>query len=221
MDFERARFNMVEQQIRPWDVLDQEVLDLLFTVRREDYVPAAHRALAFADTEIPLLVDGRPTGETMLEPKVEARLIQALAVRRHEHALEVGAGSGYMAALLAHRARHVTTYEIHPGLAALARANLERGGVRNAQVETGNGAQPAGEARFEVILLSGSVPFVPETMLQRLAVGGRLAAIVGDAPAMTAQLITRTGEQAFSTENLFETSARRLSGFPAKPAFSF
>lgn len=221
MDFERARFNMVEQQIRPWDVLDQDVLDLLFAVRREDYVPAAYRALAFADTEVPLVVDGQPTGETMFEPKVEARLIQALAVRKHEHVLEVGAGSGYMAALLAHRARHVTTYEIHPGLAALARANLERGGVRNVQVEAGNGAQPAGEARFEVIVLSGSVSFVPEAMLQRLTVGGRLVAIVGDDPAMQAQVITRTQEQSFSAENLFETSARRLTGFPAKPKFSF
>ena len=221
MDFERARFNMVEQQIRPWDVLEQDVLDLLFAVRREDYVPAAYRALAFTDTEVPQVVDGRSTGEVMLEPKVEARLIQALAVRKHEHVLEVGAGSGYMAALLAHRARHVLSYEIRPELAAFARANLERGGVRNAQVETGNGAAPAGDARFEVIVLSGSVPFVPETLLRRLSIGGRLAAIVGEDPAMEAQVITRTGEQSFSALNLFETSTKRLTGFPEKPKFSF
>ena len=221
MDFERARFNMVEQQIRPWDVLEQDVLDLLFAVRREDYVPAAYRALAFTDTEVPLVVDGRNTGEVMLEPKVEARLIQALAVRKHEHVLEVGAGSGYMAALLAHRARHVLSYEIRPELASFARANLERGGVRNAQVETGNGAQPTGDARFEVIVLSGSVPFVPEALLRRLAIGGRLAAIVGEDPAMEAQVVTRTGEQSFSAVNLFETSTKRLTGFPEKPKFSF
>lgn len=221
MDFERARFNMVEQQIRPWDVLDQEVLDLLFAVRREDYVPDAWRALAFADTEIPLIAGGRNTGEVMLEPKVEARLIQALAPRKHEHVLEVGAGSGYMAALLAHRARHVQSFEILPDLASVARANLERAGVRNVKVETGNGAEPAGGASFEVIVLSGSVPFVPESMLARLAVGGRLAAIVGDEPAMEAQLITRTGAHSFSAVNLFETATRRLVGFPEKPKFSF
>ncbi|MEN9316984.1 MAG: hypothetical protein RIS35_3377 [Pseudomonadota bacterium] len=221
MDFERARFNMVEQQIRPWDVLDQEVLDLLFAVRREDFVPQAWRSLAFTDTEIPLVVDGVNTGESMLEPKVEARLIQALAVRRHEHVLEVGAGSGYMAALLAHRARHVMTYEIRPELARFARANLERAGVRNVLVETGNGAEPAGKASFEVIVLSGSVPFVPESMLRRLSVGGRLAAIVGEGPAMEAQVITRTTEQSFSAANLFETAAKPLTGFPVRSHFTF
>ena len=221
MDFERARYNMVEQQIRPWDVLDQEVLDLLFTVRREDFVPQACRALAFTDTEIPLVIDGENTGETMLEPKVEARLLQALAVRRHEHVLEVGAGSGYMAALLAHRARHVMSYEIRPELAKFARANLERAGVRNVLVERGNGAEPSGNARFEVIVLSGSVPYVPEAMLQRLSVGGRLAAIVGEDPAMEAQVITRTTEQSFSAVKLFETSAKPLTGFPSKSQFTF
>lgn len=221
MDFERARFNMVEQQIRPWDVLEQEILDLLFAVRREEFVPPAYKALAFTDTEIPLLVDGERTDETMLAPKIEAKFMQALAVRRHEHVLEVGAGSGYMAALLAHRARHVVTCEIHPGLAAFARANLDRAGIRNAVVEQRNGAEPAGTGRFDAIMLSGSVSFVPDALLQRLAVGGRLAAIVGDAPAMEAQLITRTAENGFSAVNLFETSAKPLSGFPSKDRFSF
>ena len=221
MDFERARFNMVEQQIRPWEVLDQDVLDLLFTVKREDFVPPAYRALAFTDTEIPLVVDGVNSGETMFAPRVEARLLQALAVRKHEHVLEVGAGSGYMAALLAHRARHVVTCEILPALTGFARANLERAGVRNVVVDQRNGAEPAGNAKFEVIVLSGSVPFVPESLLQRLAVGGRLAGIVGEAPAMEAQVITRTDEHSFSAVNLFETVARPLVGFPTKPKFSF
>lgn len=221
MDFERARFNMVEQQIRPWEVIDQDVLDLLLTVRREDFVPPAYRALAFSDTEIPLVVDGRQTGENMLAPKIEAKFMQALAVRKHEHVLEVGAGSGYMAALLAHRARHVITCEILPELAGFARANLERAGVRNAAVEQRNGAQPAGTGRFEVIVLSGSVSFVPDALLQRLAVGGRMAAIVGEPPVMEVQLITRTGETSFSAVNLFETSARPLVGFPRKEHFSF
>ncbi|GAA4413206.1 protein-L-isoaspartate O-methyltransferase family protein [Quisquiliibacterium transsilvanicum] len=221
MDFERARYNMVEQQIRPWDVLDQEVLDLLLVVRREDFVPPAYRAIAFVDMEVPLLIDGARTGECMLSPKVEARLLQNLSVRRHEHVLEIGAGSGHMAALLAHRARHVVSCEIHPGLAAFARVNLDRAGVRNAVVEQRDGAQPAGPASYEVILLSGSVPFVPEALLHRLTIGGRLAAVVGDAPAMEAQLITRTGPDSFTAETLFETVAPRLHGFPEKDAFRF
>ncbi len=221
MDFERARYNMIEQQIRPWDVLDQDVLDLLMVVKREDFVPPAWRAMAFTDMDIPLILDGKPTGEALFSPKLEARLLQQLMVRRHEHVLEVGTGSGYMAALLAHRARRVVSYEIHPGLAAFGRDNLARAGVRNASVVPGNGALPADADRFDVIVLSGSVPFVPPGLLERLAIGGRMAAIVGDAPAMTAQIITRTDEQAFSTENQFETSAKPLRDFPQKERFTF
>ncbi len=221
MDFEHARYNMIEQQIRPWNVLDQEILDLLFVVKREEFVPPAYRALAFTDLEIPLTLDGEKTGECMLEPRVEARLLQNLAVRRHEHVLEIGAGSGYMAALLAHRARHVTTCEIHPGLASFARANLQRAGVRNAVVEQRDGAQVIAGGSIDVILLSGSVAFVPEALLRRLSVGGRLAAIVGEAPAMAAQLITRTGPDSFAAESLFETEAPRLHGFPERDGFRF
>ena len=221
MDFERARFNMVEQQIRPWDVLDQEVLDLLFVVKREEFVPSAYRALAFTDMEIPLVADGKPTGESMLAPKVEARLLQALGVRKHEHVLEVGAGSGYMAALLSHRARHVVTCEIQAPLAAFARANLERAGVRNVRVECLDASTPPGSAQFEVIVLSGSVPFVPDALLQRLAPGGRLAAIVGEQPVMVAQVVTRTGQNSFAAENLFDTSAKPLVNFPQKDRFRF
>jgi protein-L-isoaspartate(D-aspartate) O-methyltransferase len=221
MDFERARFNMVEQQIRPWNVLDQEVLDLLFVVKREDFVPPAYRAMAFTDMEIPLALEGKPTGENMLAPRVEARLLQALKLRKHEHVFEVGTGSGYMAALLAHRARHVVSCEIHAGLAGFAKANLERAGIRNVTVETRNGALPSGGSRFEAIVLSGSVPFVPQDMLQRLAVGGRMVAIVGEAPVMNAQLITRSTETGFAAENLFETSTKALVGFPSRDTFRF
>lgn len=221
MDFERARYNMVEQQIRPWDVLDQDILDLLFVVRREEFVPPAYRALAFTDLEVPLVVDGEKTGECMLPPRVEARLLQSLAVRKHENVLEIGAGSGHMAALLAHRARHVTTLEIHPGLASFARANLQRAGVRNAVVEHRNGAEATVGGNVEVIVLSGSVAFVPEALMHRLTIGGRLVACVGDAPAMTAQLITRTGQDSFLAETLFETVAPRLHGFPEKDGFRF
>jgi len=222
MDFERARFNMVEQQIRPWDVLDQDVLDLLFVVKREDFVPPAYRAMAFTDMEVPLVVDGVRTGEAMFHPRVEARLLQALAVKKHEHVLEVGTGSGYMAALLAHRARHVVTCEIHPGLAAFGRANLERAGVRNVVAEQRDGSRPpAGDKQFDVVVLSGSVPFVPDAFLRCLSMGGRLVAIVGEAPVMEAQLVTRTGENGFAAVDLFETSARTLSGFPARERFRF
>jgi protein-L-isoaspartate(D-aspartate) O-methyltransferase len=221
MDFERARFNMIEQQIRPWEVLDQDVLDLLSVVKREDFVPPAWRAMAFTDMEIPLIVDGKPTGETLFAPKLEARVLQHLAVRRHEHALEVGTGSGYMAALLAHRARRVLTCEIHPGLAAFGAENLRRAGVRNVATDLCNGANPPGTDRFDVIALSGAVSFVPDSLLQRLNLGGRLLAIVGEAPAMTAQLITRTAENAFTTEGLFEISAKPLRDFPQKARFVF
>ena len=221
MDFERARLNMIEQQIRTWDVLDQDILDLLMVVKREEFVPAAWRAMAFTDMDIPLTLPEGPTGESMFPPKLEARVLQHLAVRRHEHVLEVGTGSGYLAALLAHRARRVLSCEIHPGLAAFGTANLRRAGVRNATVETADGAHPPGNDPFDVIVLAGSVGIVPHDLLARLNPGGRLFAIVGQAPAMTAQLITRTGDNAFTTENLFETDARRLRGFPEKERFVF
>ncbi len=221
MDIERARFNMIEQQIRPWDVLDQDVLDLLTVVKREEFVPAAWRAMAFTDMEVPLVLDGKPTGESMFTPRLEARLMQHLAVRRHEHALEIGTGSGYFAALLAHRARRVLSCEIHPGLAAFGSDNLRRAGIRNVAVETTNGARPPGNDRFDVIVLAGSVSFVPADLLERLNVGGRMAAVVGDAPAMSAQIITRTGPATFSAETLFEIVLKRLSGFPEKERFAF
>ena len=221
MDIERARFNMVEQQIRPWEVLDQDVLDLLFVVRREEYVPAAYRRLAFTDMEIPLTIDGKPTGEVMLAPKVEARLLQAVAPRRHESVLEIGAGSGHMAALLAHRAQRVVSAEIRPDLAAFAADNLQRTAVANATVQTGNGLDIAASGRWDVIVLSGSVPFIPDSLLQTLNPGGRLVAIVGDLPMMVAQLVTRVDDRAFSTENLFDTVAPALVEFPRKESFRF
>ncbi len=224
MKTETARFNMIEQQIRPWDVLDPQVLELLASVRREDFVPAAHRALAFVDTPLPLL-PGEPNGPAMLEPKVEARLLQALAVQRHEQVLEIGTGSGFMAALLAHRAQKVTTLECRPELARLARENLAREGlaaVRVVEVTAAAGAQglPA-EAPFDAILLSGSVAEVPEALLKQLKPGGRLAAIVGHEPVMRARLYTRTGEAAWVQTDLFDTVAPRLEGFAEPTRFSF
>jgi protein-L-isoaspartate(D-aspartate) O-methyltransferase len=221
MDIERARFNMVEQQIRTWEVLDQDVLDLLMTIRREDFVPASFRTLAFSDIEIPLNPDGMPSGQVMLAPKVEARLLQAAAPRKHENVLEIGTGSGYFAALLGHRARRVTSCEIRPSLAGFAAENLARCGLTSVVVESCNGLGVAAPNPWDLIVLSGSVPFVPETLIQQLSTGGRLIAIVGDLPMMVAQRITRTGERAFSAETLFDTVATPLDGFPARDRFHF
>ncbi|MBK6471887.1 MAG: protein-L-isoaspartate O-methyltransferase [Betaproteobacteria bacterium] len=220
MNTELARFNMIEQQIRPWEVLDQNVLSLLATVRREDFVPPALRALAFVDTQVPL-----GDGQAMLEPKVEARLLQELQVQRHEQVLEIGTGSGFMAALLAHRAMRVLTLECRPALAQAAREHLRASGIANVKVIDVTAADGArglpGEAPFDVILLSGSVPEVPRALLQQLKVGGRLATVVGDEPVMRARLYTRVGEAAWSETDLFDTVAPRLEGFAEPTRFHF
>ncbi len=220
MDTELARFNMIEQQIRPWEVLDQAVLSLLATVRREDFVPHAMRALAFVDTPVPL-----GDGQHMLEPKVEARLLQELQVQRHEKVLEIGTGSGFMAALLAHRAMRVLTLECRPALAQAARTHLAASGIVNVKVIDCSAADGArglpGEAPFDVILLSGSVPEVPQALLKQLKVGGRLAAVVGDEPVMRARLYTRAGDAAWSETDLFDTVAPRLEGFAEPTRFHF
>lgn len=217
MNIEQARFNMIEQQIRPWDVLDPGVLSLLAIVRREDFVPVAYRALAFVDTQVPL-----PGGQSMLEPKVEARLLQELQLHRHERVLEIGAGSGHMAALLAHKAQQVVSLELDPALAKLAADNLRRAAVTNAVVRQADGSRGLPEeAPFDAIVLSGSVAEVPDALLQQLKVGGRLIGIVGMEPVMQAVLVTRRGEREWQRVNLFETVAPRLAGFGEPPKFNF
>ena len=217
MNLEQARFNMVEQQIRTWEVLDQDVLDLLFIVKREEFVPAAWRKLAFADVEIPL-----GHGATMFAPKIEAHALQALQLKRHEKVLEIGAGSGHMAALLAAHADHVWSLEVVPELVALAQDNLARHGVTNVTVEAGDGlAGLPAHAPYDAIMVSGAVPAVPQVLLDQLKVGGRLFAIVGEAPVMTAQLVTRAGEDGYRTVNLFETLAEPLANAPATSKFVF
>ena len=200
MDFERARFNMIEQQIRTWDVLDQEVLDLLFIVRREEYVPSAYRELAFADLEIPL-----GDGERMWTPKMEARVLQELELRKDESVLEIGTGSGYLTALLAARSADVTSVEIVPRLGSEAQAKLRRAGVANVRLETGDGAQGYGDAQYDAIVLTGSTPVLPESWLAQLKPGGRLFAVVGDPPVMTARMTHWTGPGAITSQDLFET----------------
>jgi len=217
MNIEQARFNMIEQQIRTWEVLDQDVLSLLQIVKREEFVPAAYRSMAFVDTQVPL-----PHGQFMLEPKVEARLLQELGVQRHERVLEIGAGSGYMAALLAHRAQHVTTLEIDPELAMLATENLRKAWVMNASVIGADGSRPLPvEGPFDVIVLSGSVSEVPRSLLGQLKAGGRLVGVVGQLPIMRATLMTRGPEAGYSSVELFDTVAPRLSGFGEPSRFIF
>ena len=217
MNLEQARFNMIEQQIRPWDVLDAYVLHLLSVVKREDFVPAAHKALAFVDMEIPL-----PGGQVMLAPRVEARTLQDLAVQKHEKVLEIGTGSGYMAALLAHRAQRVITLEINAQLATLARSNLQMAGIHNAEVRHLDGARGVPvEGPFDVILLSGSVAQVPQSLLAHLKVGGRLGAIVGDEPMMRTTFVSRLGETQYRTTQPWDTVAARLLNFPEPSHFTF
>jgi protein-L-isoaspartate(D-aspartate) O-methyltransferase len=217
MDLEQARFNMIEQQIRPWDVADATVLHLLAVVRREDFVPLAHKALAFVDMEIPL-----GHGQCMLAPRVEARTLQDAAVKKHEKVLEIGTGSGFMTALLAHRAQRVLTLELKPELAQMARTNLQKAGIHNAEVRVANGAVGApDDGPFDVIMLSGSVAEVPPALLAQLRVGGRLIAIVGEEPVMRATLVTRTGEADYLTRQPWDTVAPRLLKFPEPSHFHF
>jgi protein-L-isoaspartate(D-aspartate) O-methyltransferase len=216
MNIEQARFNMIEQQIRPWDVLDKGVLGLLAVVRREDFVPPAYRALAFVDTDVPL-----GEGEQMLPPRVEARLLQDLQVQRHERVLEIGAGSGFMAALLGHRAQSVISLEVKPALAKMATENLRRSGAANVTVLQADGVHGhAAEAPFDAILLSGSVSKVPADLLDQLKPGGRLVAIEGDEPVMQAVRYARGGAGIVRTA-LFDVNAMRLAGFPEPSRFHF
>jgi protein-L-isoaspartate(D-aspartate) O-methyltransferase len=217
MNLERARTNMVEQQIRPWEVLDQDVLDLLYVVPREEFVPPQHRALAFSDLEIPL-----GEGQRMWQPKIEARVLQELNIRRTDRVLEVGTGSGYLAALMSHRAAHVVSVEISPALGAFGRANLERHGADNVTLESGDASHGwPGHAPYDVIVLTGSTPILPRSFIEQLAVGGRLFAVVGEPPVMTAQLFVETAPGAWHGSGLFETVLAPLVNAERAPRFRF
>ncbi len=225
MSLSQARFNMIEQQIRPWEVLDGRVLALLATVPREAFVPPGHQALAFADLELPL-THPAVDGEAMLAPRVEARLLQDLALKPTDKVLEVGTGSGHMAALLASLARSVVSLEINPELARKAQQNLQATGIHNVDVREADAAANgfaacAAHGPFDAILLSGSVAEVPPALLALLAKDGRLAAIVGSEPMMRATIVTRTGEAAFQTEQPWDTVAPRLRNFPQPSGFRF
>lgn len=215
MNHDEARFNMIEQQIRTWGVLDQTVLDLLAQVPRENFVPAAYRNLAFSDLAIPL-----GNNEVMLPPRVEARLLQALAIKPHETVLEVGTGSGYFTALLAKLARHVYSVELQPEFIAAARKVLAEHDIYNITFEQGDAARGWDRhAPYDGIVVTSSLPILPESFKTQLKVGGRLAVIVGDSPAMHAMLITRRGEQQYQTDILFETDIPLLKNAPQPNRF--
>jgi protein-L-isoaspartate(D-aspartate) O-methyltransferase len=217
LDFERARFNMVEQQIRTWEVLDQRVLDLLFRVHREDYVPQRYRALAFADMEIPI-----GHGETMLAPRLEARMLQELALKPGDRILEVGTGSGYMTALLASLGGHVISVDIVPEFTQAAGARLAAHAIANVTLESGDAARGWDRhAPYDAVVLTGSVPVLADAFVKSLLPGGRLLAVVGEPPVMEAQLVTCVAAGACNTTGLFETCISPLRNAPRPEKFVF
>ena len=215
-DYEQARFNMVEQQIRTWEVLDQRVLDLLFAVKREEFVPPAYKALAFADLELPL-----GNGARMWTPKMEARVVQELTLRTNDRVLEIGTGSGYLTALLASLSGDVTSVEIDNALAGDAAQRLSRLGFANACVDVGDGARGFGNDTYDVIVLTGSTPLLPERFFEQLAPGGRLFAVVGEAPVMAARLVRVDVPEARVAIDLFETVVAPLVNALAPARFEF
>lgn len=212
---EQARFNMVEQQIRPWDVLDLRVLDLLSKVKREHFVPAASREMVFMDIEIPL-----GHGASMWQPKVEARALQALQLKPKDRVLEIGSGSGYLTALLSSMAEHVTSVELVPELHAFAEKNLAAQRIDNVTLVQGDAAR-GWPGQYDAIVLTGSVPVLPEAFQNCLTQGGRLFAIVGDAPAMQAQLLTCVVPGVFENVTLFETTVAPLQNAQQPERFVF
>jgi protein-L-isoaspartate(D-aspartate) O-methyltransferase len=217
MDFEQARENMVEQQIRTWDVLDQAVLDSISAIPRDEFVPEAYRTLAYSDSEIPL-----GYGEKMMTPKIEARLVQSLNLSSSDRVLEIGTGSGYLTALLAHRCAHVTTIEFRSVLLETAQQRLAQHGFGNILSEQGDGIDGCkSKEPFEAIALTGSVATKRPIIERQLTIGGRLFMVIGTGPAMEAHLITRVGESEFISEILFETVLDPLLGGEAQPQFQF
>lgn len=218
-NIETARFNMIEQQIRPWEVLDRRVLDTMLEVPREVYVPDAYRGLAFADIEIPI-----GHGECMMAPKIEARMLQALAIQPTDQVLEIGTGSGFVTACLARLGTRVTSVDIHADMIAAAGKRLESEQVTNVELHVQDalsGLPP--NTPFDVIAVTGSLPLRENAreLEQQLTVGGRLFVVIGESPVMEALLITRIGESEFRVESLFETALAQLANAPTPEHFSF
>jgi len=216
MDIEKARFNMVEQQIRTWEVLDQNVLDLLFTVRREEFVPPEYKLLAFADLEIPI-----GDHQKMWAPKMEARVLQELQLVEGESVLEIGTGSGYLTALLARLGGRVTSVEFNPRLAAEAKAKLARAGIGSVELAVGDGARGWGDGTYDAIVLTGSTPVLPDRFIEQLAPGGRIFAVVGEPPVMLARLTRLVAPGALAKRILFETVLDPLTNAATPARFEF
>ena len=217
MNFEQARFNMVEQQVRTWEVLDVRVLELLEKTHREDFVPVRYRKMAFTDTPIPL-----DHGQTMMKPVVEGRLLQALELKPDETALEIGTGSGFITACLAQMAKHVVSVDIHEQFANEVAGKLKEKGIHNVELETGNamtGWQP--EQAHDVLVVTGSVPSVPDHFRGWVNPGGRIFIVCGDEPAMEAKLLTKLNATEWREESLFETDLPRLVDAEKAPEFEF
>ena len=222
MNIEQVRYNMVEQQIRTWDVLDTDVLDLLHTLKRENFVPPAQREFALMDIEIPLSSVVATTTEKMWTPKMEARVAQDVGLTGSEHVLEIGTGSGYLTGLLASRAARVTSIEINPELAKFATDNLARAGITNATIITGDGAHGwTGQAPYDVIVFTGSMEVLPDEVFVQVKAGGRVFAIVGKLPVMNAQLITVSASGGHHAKTLFETVVAPLINAAKAPGFVF
>lgn len=216
INIEQARFNMIEQQIRPWEVLDQRVLDVMTRTPREDFAPSRYRNLAFADVAIPL-----GHGQVMMRPNVEGRLLQALNPQPADTILEVGTGSGYLTACLAGLGGRVVSVDIVPEFTAAAEDKLNAHGVDNVTLYSGDAAQGWGDYRYDVIAITGSLPVLPERWRQQLVIGGRLFVIIGQDPIMEALLITRLGEQEWTEESLFETQLPPLLNVEKPSRFEF
>ena len=217
MNFEIARHNMVEQQVRPWDVSDDRILELIARAPREDYVPAPYRNIAFADLNIPL-----GHGEVMMSPKLEARLLQELEIAPTDKILEIGTGSGYLTALLASLGRHVVSIDCETEFTVTAATKLGRHGIRNITLETGCGARGWDRQQpYDAIVITGSLPILPEAFRQSLAPGGRLIAIVGQSPVMDVIRVRRLDAVTFREDSLFETDLPPLRNAiePAKFVF--
>ena len=217
MNFEQARENMIKQQIRPWEVVDQKTLNLLEEIHREDFIPDTYQHLALADINIPLL-----RNQVTMTPKVEARLLQHLAIQPHEKILEIGTGCGYLTALLANSGNFVHSIDIFPEFMEHARPRFKQYGLDNIELHVGDAIHGWPEqAPYDVIVVTGSVPILEQYFQQQLNIGGRLFVIVGQSPTMDARLITKTGTDLWSVESLFETDLPALIGAPEPESFHF
>jgi len=219
VDFAQARYNMVEQQVRPWDVLDQRVLDLMSSVPREAFVPPAYRNLAYADIAIPL-----DDGQVMLHPKYEGRILQALAMGSHDNVLEIGTGSGYLTACLAALGRQVRSIDLRPAFIEAAAERLKARGIDNVALAAADlfaGGLDDGPGRYDAIAVGGALTSVPQALRDALSIDGRLFVVVGSAPVMEAQLIIRVGPQEWTTEGLFDGILPKLDHEPDERPFDF